>query len=354
MTPEKSGVFFNPRMNFNRAFSSLALQASRALKIIPTAPAIADVFSAGGARGIEYANAIGNKQKTLVFVDASPQAIREAKLNAKKAKVKKAEFICDEANKFLANHQHYFDWVDLDPFGTPAPFLENAVRAIHDSGVISVTATDLASSAGRFPAPCIRNYAAKPIYCEFSHEAALRVTLGAIARTAARLELGVEPLVSWYEEHYVKIIARVLPGAMRADASLAKLGFVNYCAACGERWESEQPACSCKCGSRIDFAGPLWLGETSDAAFLKKIESLAENEKEKSFASLLLEENNAAFPPWFFDLHALASKLKVNSPNKLALIEKLRKKGFRAARTHYSGTAVKTNASYADLKKILQ
>jgi tRNA (guanine26-N2/guanine27-N2)-dimethyltransferase len=347
-------VFFNPRMDFNRSFSALALRAARSLEIIPTKPVIADVFSAGGARGVGYAKALKNNQKKIVFIDASPAAIRQAKANARKAKVKKAVSACDEANKFLATHAHAFDWVDLDPFGTPAPFLENAVRAIHKSGVVSVTATDLASSAGRYPQPCLRNYSAKPLYCEFSHEAALRITLGAIARTAARLELGLAPLASWYEEHYVKIIARVLPSASKADDALKQTGFANYCTKCGERTQSATPSQKCSCGAKTDYAGPLWLGETSDASFLRKMAALAENEKEKSFAALLLEENDEAFPPWFFDLHALGSKLRVNSPNKLALIEKLRKKGFRAARTHYSGTAVKTDAGYADLKRLLE
>ncbi len=348
-------------MNFNRSFSALALRAALGVGTIPKKPVIADVFSAGGARGIAYAEAIGNAQKEIVFVDANPQAIKQAKANSRKSKVKRGKFACDEANAFLATHAHSFDWVDLDPFGTPAPFLENALRAIHavhDGGVISVTATDLASSAGRYPAPCVRNYSAKPLYCEFSHEAALRLTLGALARSAARLELGIEPLASWYEEHYVKIIARVSEGAAKADNALKSVGFVNYCAACGNREASEVPKEKCgfcgKSGKTAVWSGPLWLGGISDDSFLTKMVELAENEKEKSFASLLLEENDSAFPPWFFDLHELGSKLKVNSPNKLALIEKLKKKGFRAARTHYAGAAIKTNAGYEDLRRLLQ
>ncbi len=355
---ETSGVFFNPRMDFNRSFSALALRAARSLEAIPKNPVIADVFCAGGARGTAYAQALENKQKSLVFVDANPQAIKQAKANAKKAKVKHAVFACDEANKFLANHQHYFDWVDLDPFGTPASFLENALRAIHAThggGVVSVTATDLASSAGRYPAPCVRNYGAQPLYCEFSHEAALRITLGALARAAARLERGLEPLASWYEEHYVKIIARVREGASKADATLDETGFINYCAKCGNRESAVVPKEKCGfCGKKQVWGGPLWLGKISGDAFLEKMAALAGSEKEKSFAELLLEENDAAFPPWFFDLHALGSKLKVNSPNKQSLIDKLKKKGFRAARTHYSGVAIKTNAGYADLRRLLQ
>ncbi len=358
MKPLESSVFFNPRMDFNRAFSSLALRAALALGAIPKNPVIADVFCAGGARGIAYAAALDNAQKQIVFVDASPQAIKQAKANARKAKIKKAVLACDEANAFLASHAHEFDWVDLDPFGTPAPFLENALRALHatrNGGIISVTATDLASSAGRYPAPCERNYGARPLYCEFSHETALRITLGAIARSAARLDAGTEPLAAWYEEHYVKIIARITEGTSKADASLREIGFINYCPACGNRESAAIPKEECAaCGKKQVWGGPLWLGLTSDDAFLKKMAALTGDEKEKKFAELLIEENESALPPWFFDLHELGSKLKTNSPNKLTLIEKLRKKGFRATRTHYAGTAVKTNASYADLRRLLR
>ena len=37
-----------------------------------------------------------------------------------------------------------YDVIDLDPYGSAAPFLDAAVQAIADGGLLSVTCTDMA------------------------------------------------------------------------------------------------------------------------------------------------------------------------------------------------------------------
>jgi hypothetical protein len=40
------------------------------------------------------------------------------------------------------------DVIDLDPYGTAAPFIDSAVQAVSDGGLLCVTCTDLAVLAG--------------------------------------------------------------------------------------------------------------------------------------------------------------------------------------------------------------
>lgn len=40
------------------------------------------------------------------------------------------------------------DVVDLDPYGTAAPFIDSAVQSVSDGGLLAVTCTDLAVLAG--------------------------------------------------------------------------------------------------------------------------------------------------------------------------------------------------------------
>jgi len=40
------------------------------------------------------------------------------------------------------------DVVDLDPYGTGAPFIDSAVQSVSDGGLLCVTCTDLAVLAG--------------------------------------------------------------------------------------------------------------------------------------------------------------------------------------------------------------
>lgn len=41
-----------------------------------------------------------------------------------------------------------FDVVDLDPYGTPAMFLDSAMQSVKDGGLMLVTATDMAVLCG--------------------------------------------------------------------------------------------------------------------------------------------------------------------------------------------------------------
>lgn len=56
-----------------------------------------------------------------------------------------------DANTLLYAHREEEDRVevvDLDPYGTAAPFIDSAVQAVSDGGLLCVTCTDLAVLAG--------------------------------------------------------------------------------------------------------------------------------------------------------------------------------------------------------------
>ncbi len=40
-----------------------------------------------------------------------------------------------------------YEAVDLDPYGSPAQFLDSAVQAVSEGGLLLVTATDMAGGA---------------------------------------------------------------------------------------------------------------------------------------------------------------------------------------------------------------
>jgi tRNA (guanine26-N2/guanine27-N2)-dimethyltransferase len=181
------GIFYNPRMEQNRTLSSLALGA--ALPLL-TGSRTLDGFCASGIRGIRYA--LENKLDEITFLDANPAAIKNAKKNVKENKIKHAFFSEDEFNRF-AGASKPFDVIDVDPFGTPAPFIQTAIRMSRKKCVLGVTATDLATLCGRKNQPAKRRYDAQPLYVNFAHELALRIVLGYMARQAATYDVGVQP-----------------------------------------------------------------------------------------------------------------------------------------------------------------
>lgn len=66
--------------------------------------------------------------------------------------------------------ENQFDAIDLDPYGCPSIFLDSAVQAIKDGGLLLVTATDMAVLAGNSPETCYSKYGAVSLRIKSCHE----------------------------------------------------------------------------------------------------------------------------------------------------------------------------------------
>ena len=71
-----------------------------------------------------------------------------------------------------------FAAVDVDPFGTPAPYVQGALAAADEGAMVSLTATDTATLCGVFPTVARRRYGANVVKGESPHEAAIRLLFG--------------------------------------------------------------------------------------------------------------------------------------------------------------------------------
>ena len=311
---------------------------------------ILDGLCATGARGIRYVKENSGVKKVFLL-DANPLAVPFIKKNISLNDLKsKSKVVCDDFNDFCFEKRGAFDFVEIDPFGTPAPFIESALGALKTPGILSLTSTDLANLVKK-NAPTLRDYGAKPLYNDFSHETSLRILLGFATRKAFEQNLSLAPLVCFYERHYVKIIARVKRGAVKP-----RLGFVSYCDKCLSRFEGKKS--KCVCGNRLLFAGPLWTEDFCDKKILGKMRQLNSKRRYEDAKQigkmLLLLGGEQGFPPWFYDTHFVADKFGLKADKKMDfIVECLKKKGFRAARTHFSPTAIKTNASCSELRKFI-
>ncbi|MBI5036616.1 hypothetical protein HZC09_04705 [Candidatus Micrarchaeota archaeon] len=235
------------------------------------------------------------------------------------------------------------DVVEVDPFGTPAPFMAHALELLGDKGLLSVTATDLATLCGRNSKPVERRYRAETLYLEYSHEIALRIILGKIVREANARGFKAKPLFSFYRDHYVKFFVLV-----EKEKQKQELGFVSHCFKCGNRVEGKKA--KCYCGHTFKHAGPLWVGETSDLDIVEAMAQKTENEKTKKFLETIANEQ--FFPPYFFDVHKTVKRTGTPVKPMADYLGKLKEKGFKAERTHYAPTAFKTNASFKDVLSV--
>lgn len=330
----KAKVFYNSVMQLNRDLNVLLLASIERKTRKPLR--VLDLLAASGVRGLRIAKEVGNAELTLNdYKKECYEAMkRNAKINRVKAKIENLP-----AHVLLARLEPY-DYIDVDPFGTPAPFLDAAIKRLSPHGILGVTATDTALLCGTYPKACRRVYGACPLRNEFSKEVGLRILIKKVQEVAAQYEVALTPIFSHASNHYMRAYFQKSTGAGRTDSILEKQGFILYCWGCLWR-EPVKPLfgapTNCpKCGKLLDWAGPLWLGKLWDEQLTKRMLALAFKRKEISReARKLLEtisQEAKISAVGFYDLHWLAKKHKWKQVPKLA--DFLEKVG--GTRTHFS------------------
>jgi tRNA (guanine26-N2/guanine27-N2)-dimethyltransferase len=81
-----------------------------------------------------------------------------------------------------------FDVVDLDPYGSVSPFLNGAMGAVKDGGIVLITCTDMAVLGGNQQDVCYTKYGAAPVKGVHVHEQALRIVLASASRCRRALQ----------------------------------------------------------------------------------------------------------------------------------------------------------------------
>lgn len=102
-----------------------------------------------------------------------------------------------------------FDVVDLDPYGSAAPFLDAAVQAVADGGLLCVTCTDMTVLSGNYPETCFAKYGTFPVKTRYHTESAVRSLLNAIETSANRYKKYIEPWASLAIDFYCRVFVRV-------------------------------------------------------------------------------------------------------------------------------------------------
>lgn len=68
----------------------------------------------------------------------------------------------------------FFDVVDVDPYGSVAPFLDAAVQAVRPGGLICLTSTDMPVLCGNAPDVTFYKYGGAALKAKYMHEMAVR------------------------------------------------------------------------------------------------------------------------------------------------------------------------------------
>ena len=159
-----------------------------------------------------------------------------------------------------------YQWVDLDPFGSPVNFLDAAIQGLSRTGFLEVTATDTAALTGSSASSQHRRYGAKGIVDSYAHDDAVRVLLGLIATTAARHDRSVEPVLALFDGHHVRVSVKVRRSRENASEVLNNIGWRIREANGTYRFVQHPTPEEVQRGS-----GPLWVGPLWDAEIAGRI-----------------------------------------------------------------------------------
>ncbi len=357
--PSLTSVFYNPRMEFCRDISVSVVQV---LADELGSISICDPLAGVGVRGIRYAKEVRGVENATVN-DRSQEAVGFIRRNVELNKLDNIEVRNEDANVLLwSRRRGRFHFIDIDPFGSPAPFVDAACAALAREGILALTATDTAPLSGAHVKACLRRYGARPLKTEYCHELGVRILIGFAQRVAGRHELALTPVLAHSTEHYFRVYLRARRGGRRADELLAQQGYVLHCRACGRRVLTrgiavELPG-ACECGGKPDHAGPMWLGQLMDKGFVRRVSADLVNRNFKlGHRELVMLDRcaeEADGPPTFYDVHDLARRAGVSAPKLLEILAMLRKRGYFASRMHFSDIGLRTDAPVDEILQVFR
>ena len=245
-----------------------------------------------------------------------------------------------------AQQQDYYDLIDIDSFGSPAPFVSSALWAIKFDGLLYLTSTDGRTTGGHAVDKSIQLYGACARSHPAVHEQGLRLLMGCAAQKAAERGFHIQPVFSIFNGVIHRAMVRVLPRSAPSD----DYGFLAYCYGCGQFRTADwrqlgQLECEV-CGTAPVVSGPMWLGPLHNVDHLSEMAGLAAQwqwpQPIRQLLAVMLEE--AAMPPYYYPLAEMGRRGQMDIPARERLIKGICDRSYRATRTHLDPQAIKTNA----------
>ncbi|KAJ4164973.1 hypothetical protein LMH87_006625 [Akanthomyces muscarius] len=379
-----------------------------------------DALSASGLRALRYAHELPFVT-SITANDLSASAAKSIKQNVKHNGVEDiisvtngdalsvmyrtiADSLANGENNKSWKKSSKFDVIDLDPYGTAAPFFDAAVQAVRDDGgLLCITCTDSAVWAGHsYCEKSFSLYGGTPIHGMHSHEAGLRLIINAVATSAARYGLTIEPQLSLSIDFYTKVFIRITKSPQAVKFLGSKTMVVHSCdSGCGA-WETQYLMRAkavtnkkgdgayykygmslgvadqlCKhCGTKMHINGPMYGGHIHSRHFIERLLKQIPEADSQVYGTLprlqgmlqnALEElipgpeETAALPPrdkeyaridhypFFVIPGKLASTVSCATPGDDIFRGALKHLGYVAGRSHCRPGSIKTDAPWSTI-----
>ncbi len=307
----KGEGFYNREMETSRDFTVSLL------RLFPGGNAL-DSMAGTGIRGLRIAKETG---WNVVLNDINKKNVEIIERNAKANGLEVAIW---NKNFFSAVSDKKWDYIDIDPYGSPAGFVEAAVSNLKNNGIIGVTMTDTANLEGKSIKKGLRIYGGLSQRGIYSKELSTRIFLAYILKIGASLGYGGTPLVVIREKHYIRVFVKFKKGSKESDKSIENIKEVMLGA---------------------NKIGPLYLGRLYD---VKIISSMDRKNISENSLKLMERFQNEDLMFLFFTNKRKGEEISIDK-----IIAKLKSMGFEAGRTNFYEKGIKTDACENDLNNII-
>lgn len=308
-----------------------------------------DAMAGCGVRSLRYL--LESKADWVWVNEGNPNLIPLLQDNLKSFLLtQQVQLSCENAKHLLSycfGTQDYYDFIDLDGFGSGAEFILPLLQAVKLEGLIYLTSTDGRSLTGHLPEHSLSEYGVYARSHPAAQEQGLRILLGSLQQGAASQGRGIEPIFAFFTGETYRVMVRLVE---KPQLTPENYGFLGYCHNCGDyqsiSWRKLGQTLCPNDHLPLTLTGALWLGKLHDRNFLVQMQQTARQWGWEDCVKLLdLMEGEADLPPYFYTLGEIGKRGKLDIPARSQLIQTLQDQGYQAAATHINPEAIKTNAS---------
>ncbi len=340
------GTFYNPVMKIHRDIFLVTLKTyfqNYSRKI-----SFCDPMVASGIREARYLKKIPEIFSSLILGDISPSAIENTKNTFDENQIDNSNCVFLQRKAQETLFYKSVDCIEIDPFGSPNPFLDAAISQTHHKGLLCITATDTATLCGVYPKKAKRKYNLD-IYKTFCFDdLGLRALIANCQIRAGQFDKELIVKLSFVHAHFYRIFFEVKDSREKSLDSIKNLRFIS--------WDKKTQKIEQFKYNEENRIGPLYIENLKDLEFvnncLNNIDILEDDTKSKKLLQLIADEVDSI---GYYDIHKLQSYCGIKQGLKFEIIlSGIQDKGFQASRVHCDLKGLKTNMPHDDLIEFIK
>ena len=310
----RTAGFYNLDQKLNR---DITISFLRTVK-----PRVAlDAFGGTGIRGLRINREAGMK---TVISEINKKSFEYIKINRE---INKSDVEIYNKTFQAVLNDFLFDYIDIDPYGSVLPYIDDAMMNIRNKGYIGITPTDLTALTGSMEKKTFRRYGAFIINDIYRHESGIRLLIAEIVRRAAAMDKAAIPMISLWHSHYYRIIFQIISSSSMADKQLEKIGNFNRNTGLAQEYPESHE-------------GPMWLGNLNSD--IVKNMDIIEN-PDRLFLKSLSGIKNNDLSLYFADVADFARIIHHDSAGIESSMQRLAENGIVCGRSQFSDTGIKVS-----------